>query len=245
VIGRAGAVGVGQAHVWQTARRATPPHVAWGAYEPAISSGGSGEGAEYAVAQHATAIEVTPQPADDLQSKVANGVLSYFLIEDHVLDPLPRFEQPAVLDLSVELTDGLLLLPVEVDSGDMSSVWSEDLPLRLRSRQAFLHKPHPTDRLASALAADVEKCDRPTCRPNAWPALHSAIGKVRVKSSTVRANEVTGTPSIIVTSSGSKGAPCTCTTLRLRPLPLRLRVTCTLSIAAGQTGRPCRTAAEP
>jgi hypothetical protein len=56
-----------------------------------VESRRTGERAKDALAKYATAIEVAPQPADDLPSKIAQGVLAYLLIEDHFLNPLSWF----------------------------------------------------------------------------------------------------------------------------------------------------------
>src|SRR5215207_7704446 len=110
-----------------------------------VESRRPGEGAKDALAEHTTAIEVAPQPADDLPSKVAQGVLPYLLIEDHVLNPLSWFEQPAVFDLAVKLPDGLLFIPAEVHTGDESAAGSEHFTLWHRGRKSFLHQPHAAD----------------------------------------------------------------------------------------------------
>jgi hypothetical protein len=75
------------------------------------------ERAKDALAKYAMAVEVAPQPAYDLPSEIAQGVLAYLLVEDHVLDPLPWFEQPSVLDLAVKLPDGPFLFPAKSPRG--------------------------------------------------------------------------------------------------------------------------------
>jgi hypothetical protein len=86
-------------------------------------------------------VQVSPDPAHHLQTKITYRVLPQFLLEDHALDALPWFEQPAVLGFSVELADGRVFFPVEVDTGDESSIGPENLVLRL-----WLRKPSSISR---------------------------------------------------------------------------------------------------
>jgi hypothetical protein len=89
---------------------------------------------EAPVAEDAGAIKVPRDPPDNLQAKVTYGVLPQLLLKDHILDALPRLQQPTIFDFPVELANGLLLFPTEVDTGDESAVWSEDLLLGLWRR---------------------------------------------------------------------------------------------------------------
>jgi hypothetical protein len=57
-----------------------------------------------------------PYLPDDLQAKIAYGGLAQFLLKDHILYAPPRLKQPAVFDLAVELANGLVLRPVEVQA---------------------------------------------------------------------------------------------------------------------------------
>lgn len=79
-------------------------------------------------------MEVRRCPAHNLQSEIADGVLAQLLGEDYVLDTLPGLEEPTVFDLAVELTDRLVLIPVEIHAGNESAVWSEDLILKVWPR---------------------------------------------------------------------------------------------------------------
>jgi hypothetical protein len=83
-----------------------------------VASGSPRKGAEHPFAKDDGAIKVWPNPADNLQPEIAYRVLPQFLVEDHILDPLPGLEQPTVLDLSIEFANRPLLLPVEVHTGD-------------------------------------------------------------------------------------------------------------------------------
>ena len=60
-------------------------------------SKGARKRSAYAFAKDARAVQVWPDPAHHLQTKITYRVLPQFLLEDHVLDALPWFEQPAVL----------------------------------------------------------------------------------------------------------------------------------------------------
>jgi hypothetical protein len=85
-----------------------------------------------------------PHPANDLPAVVAKFVLADLLGEDCILARLAGFEQAAVLDLAVELTDGPLSLPSEIDPTDRSAAGVDDLPLELRSGQPVLSHPYAT-----------------------------------------------------------------------------------------------------
>ena len=54
-----------------------------------VRSGRSRKGTEHPIAEDAVAIGVAPNPADNLHTEITYGILSNFLIEDHVLDQLP------------------------------------------------------------------------------------------------------------------------------------------------------------
>jgi hypothetical protein len=56
---------------------------------------GSRKGSPYAFAKDARAVQVSPDPAHYLQTKITYRVLPQFLLEDHVLDALPWFEETA------------------------------------------------------------------------------------------------------------------------------------------------------
>jgi hypothetical protein len=90
-------------------------------------SGGSRKSPEHPFTKDANAIEmIRRRPAHNLQSEIADGVLAQLLGEDYVLDTLPRLEKPTVFDLAVELTDRLVLIPVEIHAGNDSTIWTED-----------------------------------------------------------------------------------------------------------------------
>jgi hypothetical protein len=114
-----------------------------------VVSGSARKGAEHPFPKDAGAIEVWPNPAHNLQAEIAYRVLPQFLVEDHIFNPLPGLEQPAVLDLSIDLANCPLLFPVEVHTGDELAVWSEDRVLRLGSGQSFFDEPDPAYRLAA------------------------------------------------------------------------------------------------
>ena len=82
-----------------------------------MALGSPREGAEHPVPKDAGALEVAPNPADNLQAEIAYGVFPDFLIEDHVLDPLTGFEQSAIFDLSIELAKPSCALPSKSPHG--------------------------------------------------------------------------------------------------------------------------------
>jgi hypothetical protein len=79
-----------------------------------VVSGSARKGAEHPFPKDAGAIEVWPNPAHNLQAEIAYRVLPQFLVEDHVFNPLPRLEQPAVLDLPIELANRPLPARVQI-----------------------------------------------------------------------------------------------------------------------------------
>src|SRR5215217_2088828 len=99
-----------------------------------VASGRSGERSEHPVPNDAGAIKVAPDPAHDLQGELAYGVLSQFLIENHI------------------------------HTGYGPAVWSEDFMLKFCPWQALFHEAYAAHRLAGALAADIGELDCSACR---------------------------------------------------------------------------------
>jgi hypothetical protein len=97
-------------------------------------SGGSRKSPEHPFTKDADAMEVRRRPAHNLQSEIADGVLAQLLGERLRPDTLPGLEKPTVFDLADELTDRLVLIPVEIHAGNESAIWSEDLILKVWPR---------------------------------------------------------------------------------------------------------------
>ncbi len=133
-----------------------------------------------------------PHPAGHAEFGSADAVLAHLLGEHDVTRRLPRPQETAVLDLTVELADGAKVRPAEVGAADEVAGPVGDLPLEHRPGQARPHDRHPAARLADALGTRIGERDRASCRRGAAPpggpqqrfcqrgAVHDPPGQSRV-----------------------------------------------------------------
>src|SRR6478672_8961773 len=138
----------------------------------AHAASGAIECPEQTVADHLRAIQVLPGPAHDLPATVSERILAELLAIDGVFTCLALSQQPAVLDLAVELAEGPLLLPPEIAAGHQRTAFVVHRELDLRSRDPLLDEAHSANRLTGALGARVEQIATVPCPTHARPALH-------------------------------------------------------------------------
>jgi hypothetical protein len=93
-----------------------------------------------------------------------------------VLDGLSGLQHPSVLVFAIELRDGPVFLPTEVNTSDELAVVVIDTLLQLRRGQSLLMQANPTDRFTRALASWIKQCHSASRLPGSRPPRH--VGKV-------------------------------------------------------------------
>ena len=111
-------------------------------------------------------LQVVPRPPHHLEAEVSQRVLALLLGEDRVAGGLPGFQQPAVLDASVELPEHDAV-EVEVDPPDPAPAGFEHLALLGRERQPGTRQHHPASRFIDTFAVPAQEPDDPPRRIDA------------------------------------------------------------------------------